>query len=73
MDLEIIILNEVSQIKTNIIYHLYMESLKMVRTNLFMKWKRLADLKYKLMVTKEERLEGGYIWKLGLIYKHYYI
>ena len=28
MDLEIIILNEVSQRKTNIIYHLYVESQK---------------------------------------------
>ena len=39
-DLEIIILSEVSQTKTNIIwYHLYMESKKMIQMNLFIKQK----------------------------------
>ena len=37
MDLEIIILSEVSQTKTNIIYHLYVESKKMIQMNLFTK------------------------------------
>ena len=40
MDLEIIILSEVSQTKTNIIwYHLYVESKKMIQMNLFTKQK----------------------------------
>ena len=40
MDLEIIILSEVSQPKTNTIwYHLYVESKKMIPMNLFTKQK----------------------------------
>ena len=40
MDLEIIILSEVSQTKTNIIlYHLYVESKKTIQMNLFTKQK----------------------------------
>ena len=40
MDLEIIILTEISQTKTNIIwYHLYVESKKMIQMNLFTKQK----------------------------------
>ena len=40
MDLQIIILSEVSQRKTNIIwYHLYVESKKMIQMNLFTKQK----------------------------------
>ena len=40
MDLEIVILSEVIQIKTNIIlYHLYVESKKMIQMNLFTKQK----------------------------------
>ena len=40
MDLEIVILSEVSQTKTNIIrYHLYVESKKMIQMNLFTKQK----------------------------------
>ena len=40
MDLEIVILRELSQIKTNIMcYHLYVESKKMVQMNLFTKQK----------------------------------
>ena len=35
MDLEIIILNQVRQRETNIIYHLYVESKKMIQRNLF--------------------------------------
>ena len=38
MELEIIILTEVSQTKTNIIqYHLYVECKKMIQMNLFIK------------------------------------
>ena len=40
MDLEIIILSEVSQTKTSIIcYHLYVESKKLIQMNLFTKYK----------------------------------
>ena len=35
MDLEIIILNQVRQRETNIIYHLHVESKKMIQRNLF--------------------------------------
>ena len=41
MELEIIILSEVGQIKTNIWYHLYMESKKMIQMNLI--YKRETD------------------------------
>ena len=40
MDLEIIILSEVSQKKTNILYHLCVESKKMIQMNLFTKQKQ---------------------------------
>ena len=41
MDLEIIILSEVSQTKTNIMwYHLFVESWKMIQMNLFTKQKQ---------------------------------
>ena len=39
IDLEIIILSEVNQTKTNIWYHLYMESKNMIQMNLFTKQK----------------------------------
>ena len=39
MDLEIVMLSEVSQRKTNIIYHLYVESNNMVQMVLFTKQK----------------------------------
>ena len=46
MDLEIIILSEVSQTKTNIIwYHLYMESKKTMQINLFKKQKQTHRLR----------------------------
>ena len=39
IDLEIIILSEVNQRKTNIIwYHLHVESKKVIQMNLFTKW-----------------------------------
>ena len=40
MGLEIIILNEVSQTKVNLLYHLYMESNKNDTKNLFVKQKQ---------------------------------
>ena len=39
VDLEVILLSEVSQTKTNIIYHLYVQSKKMIQMNLFTKQK----------------------------------
>ena len=45
MDLEIVILNEVSQRKTNIIwYHLHADSKKMIQMNLFTKQKQIHRL-----------------------------
>ena len=55
MDLEIVILSEVR--KTNIWYHLYVQSKKMIEMNLFTKQKRLTDIENKLLVTKGNR--GG--------------
>ena len=40
IDLEIIMLNEVSQKKTNILYHLYAEHEKMIQMNIFTKEKQ---------------------------------
>ena len=52
MDLEIILLSEVSQRKTNIIrYHLYVESKKMINELNLQNRKRLTD--------KENKGEGG--------------
>ena len=48
MDLEIVILNEVSQTRTNIIrYHLYVESKKMIQQNLSTKQKQTDRLRNK--------------------------
>ena len=60
MDLEITILSEVSQTKTNIIwYHLYVEYKKMIQMNLYLQNRnRLTDIENKLIVTKGERMEG---------------
>ena len=64
MDLEIIILSEVSQTKTNILlHHLYVESKIWHKWTYLQNRNRLIDLENKLMVTKEER--GGRD-KLGL-------
>ena len=41
MDLEIIILSEVSQTKTIIRYHLYVQSKKLIHMNLFTKQKQI--------------------------------
>ena len=69
MDLEIIILSEVSQTKTNIIwYHLYVES-KNSTNELIYKQKHTV-IENKLMVTKGE---GGINWEWGLTGAHYYV
>ena len=58
MDLEIIILNEVSQWKTNIIwYHLYVKSKNGYKWTYFEEQKQTHRLE-NLMVTKGDRLEG---------------
>ena len=44
VDLEIIIPSEVSQSKTNIVYHLYVESKKVIQMNLFIKQKQTHRL-----------------------------
>ena len=63
MDLEIIILSEVSQTKTHIIYnHLYTEYKQMIQINLSQNRNRLTDLEIKLMVI----VGGGIHWELGL-------
>ena len=59
MELEIIILSDVSQKKTSIIwYYLYMESIKMIQKNLFIKQK-LKDFKIKFRITKGETMGSG--------------
>ena len=72
MQLEIIILSEVRQRKTNIIYHLYTESEKK-----WYKWtylqnrNRLTDIENKLMVTKGESGVGVNL-EFGIKrYRHY--
>ena len=55
MDLEMIILSEVSQVKANIIWYLlYVISEKKIQMNLFKNKNRPTDTENKLMVTKEE-------------------
>ena len=72
MDLKIIILSEVSQTKTNIIwYYLYVESKKNYRNELIYKTEIDSDLENKLMVIKGES-SGGINWEFGLTDTHYY-
>ena len=57
MDLEIVILSQVSQTKTDIVwYHLYMQSKK---NELIYKTNRLTNIENKLMVIKRDRWVGG--------------
>ena len=77
MNLEIVILGEVTQLKADIIwYHLYMESKK--RNNgtnkLYLQnGNRVADIEKELIVTKGER-EGKINWEIGIdIYALLYI
>ena len=56
MDIEIVILGEVNQTKTNTIcYHLHVESKNMVQVNLFTKQDQVTDVKNNLIVTWEGR------------------
>ena len=59
MDLEISILSEVSQTKTNIWYRLYAESKKMIQMNLFTKQKQTQRMNWWL-------LGGGIDWEFGI-------
>ena len=54
MDLEIIILSEVSQTETNTIYCLYVESKKIIQMNLQNR-NSITDVENKLMITKGEK------------------
>ena len=66
MDLEVIILSEVSHRKTNILgHHLYVGSKIMIQMNLLTK-QRLTDFENKLMVTKEGRVGRDRRDKLGI-------
>ena len=57
VDLEIIILNEVSQ--RQISHYLYVQSKKVIQMKLFTKRNRLTDTENKFMVTKgEQEVEG---------------
>ena len=59
VDLEIIILCEVSQTKTDIIwYHLYVESKMWYKVTYLQNRNRLTVIENKLMVTKVKK-EGG--------------
>ena len=70
IDLEIIILNELSQKYKYMIFicGIY----KMIEINLFTKWKD-SDFKNRHILTKGKRLGGRYIRSLGFTYTHYYI
>ena len=59
MKLEIIILYEVSQRKTNIGCCLHVESKKNYKDEYTYKTNRLTDMENKLMVTKGERVGEG--------------
>ena len=73
MDLEMVILSEVSQRKTNfMIDHLYVESKNNGTNEPIYKIEIVTDVENKLMVTKGERREGQ-TERFGLIYTHYYI
>ena len=58
LDLEIIILSEVRWKRTNIIYHLYVESKKMIQINLFTKQKQTQRLKQQTYGYKRGKLVG---------------
>ena len=52
MDLEMSILNRVRQTKATIVYHLCVESKKIIQMNLFTKQKQTHRHKNNLMITK---------------------
>ena len=64
MDLEYILLSKISQSKTNSIYHLYVESKKMIQMNL--QNRNRNDSENKLMVTKEESWRRDKLEEFGI-------
>ena len=62
--LEIIILSEVSQIKTNITCHLYLESKKMIQMNYLQNRNSLRDTENNLMGEKK-KLSDSYQRGMG--------
>ena len=65
MDLEIIILSEVRQRKTNIIYHLHVEFRKMIQMNLFTKEKQTHRLQNQDFGYQRGKVVAGGKNKLG--------
>ena len=66
MDLDTVILSEVRQRKTNIVwYHLYVESKKWYKWTYLQNRNRITDVENKLMVTKGEK-GGGINWEIGI-------
>ena len=60
MDIEIVILGEVNQAKTNTTcYHLHVESKNMVQVNLLTKQNQVTDVKNNLIVTWKGRDKLG--------------
>ena len=58
MGIEIIILSEVSQTKINIIYHLNVETKKMIQMNLFTKQKQTHRHRKQTWLQKEKEGKG---------------
>ena len=67
MDLEIFILSELNQTKTNIIwYHLYAESKKMIQMNLFTKQKQTHRLRRQTYGYQRGKVAWGINWEFGI-------
>ena len=66
MDLEIIVLREVCQTKKNIMYHLSVESKKMIQINLFIKYKTTYRLWNQTRGYQSWKVWDGMDWELGI-------
>ena len=67
MDLEIIILSQVRQWKTNIVgYHLHVESLKRIQINLVAEQKQTSQTLKNLWLPKGTGWVGGMDWGFGI-------
>ena len=74
MDLEIVTLSEVSQRKAHTpLYHLHVESKKMIQMNLFTKQEWTRRHRKKTYGNPRGKGGEGRIWSLRLIDTHYYI
>ena len=78
MDLEIIILNEVSQTRKDKhhMISLISEIFKMIPKNLYTKQNRPTDIENKPMVTKKGKAGEGKSWEFGIktyTYAFYYV